>query len=144
MQDFRGFSRGGQASGSGRPACAAPQVAALPRNARMMQRSLKRQGLVVSAFTHTQYAPIPARKLSNDDMEEELPLWQQSTEQLDILGRACTKHETLSFFGTRVNAVDDHRLRNPLLRAERLGTGWFGVICEVSAGPSVCGEQMAH
>ena len=29
--------------------------------------------------------------------------------------------------------VDDVRLHNPLERSERMSTGWFGVICEVSS-----------
>ncbi|KAF5837530.1 HAD-like domain-containing protein [Dunaliella salina] len=103
MQTTLMNTRGGQASTS----CPThTPVAVLPRNKRVMQRSLKRQGLVVTAFARVG-APIPARPKA-DDKEEELPLWQQSTE----------------------SAVDDHRLRNPLQRMERMGTGWFGVICE--------------
>jgi len=37
----------------------------------------------------------------------------------------CAPHPT---------AVDDHRLRNPLQRHERMSTEWFGCILEVRQG----------
>lgn len=41
------------------------------------------------------------------------------------------------------SVVDDPSLMNPLLRQERLGTGWFGVVCEYD-GVLVESTQDAH
>ena len=37
--------------------------------------------------------------------------------------------------------ADDPRLRNPLQRLERLGTGWFGVILELEVCLEECGDS---
>jgi hypothetical protein len=99
--------------------------------------------------TVVNYAAVPAGTIERPKQEQRpLPKHTEGEGCLCWLSvQDCGATQWLTWGAVRsfaAGAADDPSLMNPLLRQERLGTGWFGVIIGEMDGVLVDSTQDAH
>jgi hypothetical protein len=104
-----------------------------------MHASMQHQRLTSTAHASTSCRPLPA--LARPRTRRGAPGPARSTASHSAVPQLASvkllEQELMLPLPSQESAVDDPHLHNPLLRQQRLSTGWFGVLVEfegVSAG----------